>query len=331
MRVLVVGGAGYIGSVVSEHLVEQGHDVIIFDSLVKGHKEAVPAEAKFVEGDLSNDGDLKTAFATKPDAMMHFAALSLVGESVQQPALYFRNNVSNGLRLLDAGLAHGVKKIVFSSTAAVYGEPEKQPIDEDCALAPTNPYGESKLAVEKILKWYSQAYGLHYASLRYFNAAGATATRGEDHSPETHLIPNVLNVAQGLSPSATIFGDDYPTADGTCVRDYIHVSDLAEAHILALHALDQQLAQIYNLGSENGFSVKQVIDVARQVTGREIATKIGARRAGDPATLVAASKRIKSALGWNPSRTDLARIIGDAWQWRQKHPSGYSRQQVTAG
>jgi UDP-glucose 4-epimerase len=328
MRVLVAGGAGYIGSVVCEHLSNAGHDVVVFDNLSKGHLQALPDGCEFVRGDLGSEADVARALATKPDAMMHFAAYSLVGESVQNPSLYFNNNVVNGLCLLDQALKVGVNKIVFSSTAAVYGEPTSYPIDEDFSLSPTNPYGESKLTFEKILKWYAQAYGLRYASLRYFNAAGATASRGEDHSPETHLIPVVLGVARGLSPHATIFGEDYPTPDGTCIRDYIHVSDLADAHILALEALNEQPVQVYNLGSESGFSVKQVIDVARSVTGHPIPVQTGPRRAGDPAVLIASSSRIKSSLGWAPSRTDLATIIGDAWRWHVAHPNGYAKEEA---
>lgn len=325
MKVLVIGGAGYIGSVMSEHLIRTGFEVVILDSLVKGHEEAVPPEATFIKGDMGSQADLDKAFKTKPDAIMHFGALSLVGESVQQPSVYFQNNVVKGLALLDRALKEGVQKFVFSSTAAVYGEPAKYPIDEDFALEPTSPYGDTKLAFERILKSYSLAYELSYASLRYFNAAGATVERGEDHNPETHLIPVILKVANGEQASATIFGDDYPTRDGTCIRDYVHVDDLAEAHILALLALDEHRSQIYNLGSESGFSVKEVIKAAEEVSGKVIPFSIGPRRAGDPSVLIASSKRIKSALGWEPKKTDLQTIVGDAWRWKVAHPDGYAR------
>lgn len=327
MRILVVGGAGYIGSIVTEHLLARGFEVLVFDNLLRGHREAVPENAEFMLGDLANRNDLERAFEKNPDAVMHFAALSLVGESMQQPGSYFDSIVVNGLRLLDAALRAGVTKLVFSSTAAVYGNPAVTPISEDQPLLPTNPYGDAKLAYEKLLKWYANAYGLKYASLRYFNAAGATAERGEDHTPETHLIPVILDVARGNRSYATVFGDDYPTHDGTCIRDYIHVSDLAEAHILALSALDDHPVQIYNLGSERGFSVKEVIEAARRVTGHPVPVEIGPRREGDPAVLVASSARIKSVLGWQPVRTDLDIIIRDAWLWHSRHPSGYTREQ----
>jgi UDP-glucose 4-epimerase len=324
MRVLVVGGAGYIGSVTVEHLIAKGHEVTIFDNLSRGHTEALPKGVPFIKGDMGNEADLDAAFAGKPDAVMHFAALSLVGESVEKPALYFQNNVVNGIRLLDSMLRHKVRNFVFSSTAAVYGEPPSSPIDEDFPLVPTSPYGESKLAYERILKCYAAAYDMHYTSLRYFNAAGATAERGEDHHPETHLIPVVLQVARGERPHATIFGEDYPTRDGTCIRDYIHVSDLADAHLLAMeHMVASKRSGVYNLGSEQGFSVKEVIETVRAVTGHAIPTEVGARRAGDPAVLVASSKRIRADIGWAPTRTDLATIVGDAWKWHQKHPNGY--------
>lgn len=328
MKIMVVGGAGYIGSVTVEQLLKAGHEVVVFDSLLKGHREAVPPEATFFQGDMANQADLTRAFETHPvDAVMHFAALSLVGESVSHPSKYFINNVANGLKLLDTMLEYGVKKLVFSSTAAVYGEPTEWPIHEDFPHNPTNPYGESKLAFEKVLKWYEAAYGLRFATLRYFNAAGATARVGEDHEPETHLIPLVLQVAQGKRASISMFGDDYPTPDGTCVRDYIHVVDLADAHIRALSILDER-SGTFNLGNGKGFSVKEVIDVARKVTGHAIPAVVAPRRAGDPAVLVASSDRIRKELGWNPQHADLESIIGDAWAWHQTHPQGYG---VTAG
>jgi UDP-glucose 4-epimerase len=324
MRVMVVGGAGYIGSVTVEQLQKAGHEVVVFDSLIKGHRGAILENTPFVHGDMANPEDLQSAFERYPvDAVMHFAALSLVGESVTQPAKYFTNNVANGLKLLEAMGNHGVKKLVFSSTAAVYGEPEGWPIHEDFALNPTNPYGESKLAFEKVLKWYAQAYGLRYAALRYFNAAGATERVGEDHDPETHLIPLVLQVARGKREHISVFGDDYATKDGTCVRDYIHVVDLADAHLRALSVLDTGSAT-FNLGNGKGFSVKEVIEAARHVTGHPIPTVMAPRRAGDPAVLVASSERIRQALGWVPKYPDLESIIGDAWKWHQRHPEGYS-------
>jgi UDP-glucose 4-epimerase len=323
MKIMVVGGAGYIGSVTVEQLQKAGHEVVVFDSLLKGHRESVPDGVPFVQGDMANSADLARAFeAHQVDAVMHFAALSLVGESVQHPSKYFINNVANGLKLLDAMLEYGVKKIVFSSTAAVYGEPTDWPIHEDFPHNPTNPYGESKLAFEKVLKWYEQAYGIRYATLRYFNAAGATERVGEDHDPETHLIPLVLQVAQGKREAINMFGDDYPTPDGTCVRDYIHVVDLADAHVRALSILDER-SGTFNLGNGKGFSVKEVIEAARKVTGHAIPAKVAPRRAGDPAVLVASSDRIQKELGWKPQHPEIETIIRDAWNWHQKHPNGY--------
>ena len=324
MNVLVVGGAGYIGSVTVERLQAAGLKPIVFDNLTKGHRAAVPPGVPFVQGDMSDRAALDALFAAHSvDAVMHFAALSLVGESVEHPARYFGNNVAGGLVLLDAMRAAGVKKLVFSSTAAVYGEPERWPIEEDFPHQPTNPYGESKLAFEKALKWYERAYGLRYAALRYFNACGATARVGEDHDPETHLIPLVLQVAQGKRPHIGIFGEDYPTLDGTCVRDYIHVVDLADAHIKALSVLDIR-SVTYNLGNGTGFSVKQVIEAARRVTGHAIPAQVQPRRAGDPAVLVASSARIREELGWVPQKPDIETIIADAWAWHQAHPQGYA-------
>src|SRR5256885_5042337 len=284
MRVLVTGGAGYIGSVVTEELIKDGHEAIVYDSLYKGHREAVNARAKFVEADLMDDRKLtSTLKENEIEAVIHMAADSLVGESVQKPAKYYRNNVVAGLTLLDAMLAADVKRIVFSSTAAVYGEPQKQPIEERDPTAPTNPYGETKLAYERALDWYDEAYNLRSASLRYFNAAGATAMCGESHDPETHLIPIVLQAAAGQREAVEIYGEDYPTRDRTCVRDYIHVVDLARAHILALDVLDER-SRIYNLGcGGDGYSVREVIETAQAVTGRDIPVRVGPRRPGDPA------------------------------------------------
>ncbi len=326
MRVLVTGGAGYIGSVVVEELLNDGHEVVVYDNLAKGHRGSVPSNAKFIQNDLLESQHLTGALRENQiEAVIHMAADSLVGESVQQPEKYYRTNVIGGLSLLGAMREARVKRLVFSSTAAVYGEPEKQPIEEDDATDPTNPYGETKLAFEHALRWFEQAHEIRYASLRYFNAAGATERCGEWHDPETHLIPLVLQAASGARSEVAVFGDDYPTRDGTCVRDYIHVVDLARAHVLALKILDERSA-IYNLGcGGDGYTVRNVINVAGEVTGREIPTKIVARRAGDPAVLIASSDRIKAELGWTPRFQDLRKIIGSAWRWVQAHPRGYSK------
>jgi UDP-glucose 4-epimerase len=324
MRVLVTGGAGYIGSVVTEVLLRDGHDVVVLDNLSKGHRDAVPDRASFVPGDLL-DRDVVTASLRdfKCDAVVHMAAASLVGESVTNPAHYYRQNVIAGLSLLDAMREAGVSRLVFSSTAAVYGEPQKQPIEETDPTAPTNPYGETKLAFERALRWYATAYGFDSVSLRYFNAAGATASHGERHDPETHLIPLVLRAAAGRAPDVTLFGADYPTPDGTCIRDYIHVEDLARAHVLALTDLERRRGcRAYNLGcGGEGYSVRDVIDAAERVTGRSIAVKTAARRPGDPAVLVASAERIRQELGWVPQQQDLAEIVGTAWAWMQRHDS----------
>ena len=324
MRVLVTGGAGYIGSVVTEQLVGDGNHVVVYDNLSKGHRGAVVTGAEFVEADLFDADTLKqTLHERQIEAVIHMAASSLVGESVEHPNKYYQNNLIASLKLLDAMLACDVKRLVFSSTAAVYGEPESQPIEEAVPTNPTNTYGETKLAFEHALKWYDRAYGLRYASLRYFNAAGATEHCGEDHDPETHIIPITLQVAAGKRPRVEVFGEDYPTPDGTCVRDYIHVIDLARAHIQALAAL-REGSRIYNLGCGGaGYSVNEVIETARRVTGKEIPTHVGPRRAGDPATLVASSDRIKRELGWQPQFQDLGLIIESAWRWMQNHPNGY--------
>ncbi len=324
MKVLVTGGAGYIGSVVTEELLNDGHEALVYDSLYKGHRAAVDPRAKFLQADLMDTEALRGALKENQiEAVIHMAADSLVGESVEQPAKYYRNNVVAGLNLLDAMRDCGIRKLVFSSTAATYGEPAKQPIEETDPTNPTNPYGETKLAFERALHWYERAYGLHYASLRYFNAAGATERCGEWHDTETHLIPLVLQAAAGMRPDVQIYGADYQTRDGTCVRDYIHVVDLARAHILALRILDERSA-IYNLGcGGEGYSVQEVIDTVREVTGREITTRIVPRRAGDPAVLIASSEKIKRELGWEPKFQDLRVIIESAWKWLSKHPSGY--------
>jgi UDP-glucose 4-epimerase len=324
MRVLVTGGAGYIGSVVSEQLVSDGHEVVIYDNLSKGHRGAVVEGARFVQGDLLEADQLRqTLNDNRIEAVIHMAASSLVGESVQEPSKYYHNNVVAGLVLLDAMRECGIKRIVFSSTAATYGEPEEQPIRETTSTNPTNTYGETKLAFEKAMHWYERAHGLRYASLRYFNAAGATERCGEDHDPETHLIPITLQAAAGKRAHVEIYGDDYPTADGTCIRDYIHVVDLARAHILALDVLSERSA-IYNLGcGGDGYSVRDVIETARRVTGKEIPVRMGPRRPGDPAVLIASSDKIKSELGWQPQFQDVGLIVESAWKWMLAHPDGY--------
>ena len=318
MRVFVTGGAGYIGSVVTEQLVGDGHEVVVYDNLSKGHREAVVQGAKFVEGDLLDAHLLRQTLGEhRIEAVIHMAASSLVGESVQEPAKYYYNNVVAGLVLLDAMRDNGISKIVFSSTAATYGEPESQPIYETAPTNPTNTYGETKLAFERAMHWYERAYNLRYASLRYFNAAGATEKCGEDHDPETHIIPITLQAATGKRSHVEIYGEDYPTPDGTCIRDYIHVIDLARAHILALHMLSER-SGIYNLGcGGDGYSVRDVIDTARRVTGKDIPVRTGPRRPGDPAVLIASSDKIKEELGWQPQFQDLGLIIESAWRWMQ--------------
>ena len=324
MRVLVTGGAGYIGSVVAEELIHNGHEVVVYDNLQTGHRAAVSAEAKFIEADLLDGETLGRALRDNEiEAEIHMAASSLVAESVAQPEKYYRNNVIAGLTLLSVMRDNNFKRIVFSSTAAVYGEPAKQPIEESDPTNPTNPYGKTKLAFERALAWDDEVHDLRYASLRYFNAAGASATQGESHDPETHLIPLVLQAAAGKLADLEVYGDDYATRDGTCVRDYVHVVDLARAHLLALDALDKG-SQIYNLGcGGEGYTVREVIDAAREVTGKEIRVRMGPRRSGDPAVLVASSEKIKSELGWKPSQQDLRPIISSAWDWMNAHPNGY--------
>jgi UDP-glucose 4-epimerase len=321
MKILVVGGAGYIGSVCAEQLLDQGYEVAIFDNLSEGHRAALDSRAEFFEGDLSEPARIKSAIAkSKPDAVMHFAANAIVSESMRIPSKYFRNNVANGLNLLDAMIAEDVRSFVFSSTCAIFGVPDRSPIDESLPTGPVNPYGESKLAFEKILRWYDQIHGLKFVSLRYFNAAGASEKFGEHHWVETHLIPNVLKVALGEKQEVEIFGTDYDTPDGTCIRDYIHIVDLAEAHILSLSS---PKSESYNLGTGGGASVREVIEVARKVTGRKIATVEKERRPGDPPRLIASSEKIKRELGWKPKFERLEAIIESAWKWHQKFPRGY--------
>lgn len=323
MRVLVTGGAGYIGSVASEELIKAGHYVIVYDNLCQGHREAVPREACFVEGDLADLPAINQAiFLHKPEAVMHFAAHPLVGESMHKPFKYIGDNVTNGLNLLRAVVDHGIKRFILSSTANLFDNPDTVPIDESAAVRPGSPYGESKYILERMLFWLEKTHGLRFATLRYFNAAGATLERGEDHQPETHLIPLVLGVALGTRDHVTIFGEDYGTHDGSCVRDYIHVTDLARAHILALGALDEE-SHTYNLGNGRGFSVKEVIETAREITGHPIPAKIGPRRAGDPPVLVAGSGRIRRELGYEPVFPDLRAIMESAWNWHRSHPFGY--------
>ena len=324
MKVLVTGGAGYIGSVTSEVLLSRGYEVVVFDNLSQGHRAAVPVAADWIEGDLSSPHDIHHAIDShRPGAVMHFAARSLVGESINEPFTYLRDNVVNGLNLIEACVAGGVERFILSSTANLFGTSSAALIDEQEPIVPGSPYGESKWALERALDWVSQTKGLHFASLRYFNAAGASEERGEHHKLETHLIPLVLQVAAGHRDYITIFGDDYDTLDGTCVRDYVHVLDLAEAHVLAMQELAQDNCT-YNLGSGQGYSVRQVIESARAVTGTSIPAQIGSRRAGDPARLVASSDRIRKELGWKPRFSGLEQIIDSAWRWHQRHPDGYS-------
>ena len=321
MKVLVVGGAGYIGSVCSELLIDEGHQVGIFDNLEEGHRSAVDARATFFEGDLCHGRSINDALSKyRPDAVMHFAASALVGESMENPGKYFRNNVANGLNLLDAMVDNGVNNLIFSSTCATFGPPERVPIDETLPQRPINPYGESKLMFEGVLRWYNRIHGLKFVSLRYFNAAGASANFGEHHRIETHLIPNVLKVALGQKPHVEIYGTDYDTPDGTCIRDYIHILDLARAHILALNAPN---SEFYNLGTGGGSSVREVIESGRKITGREIPVVEKPRRPGDPPRLIASSQKIRKELGWNPQFQSLDAIMQSAWQWHQKFPNGY--------
>lgn len=323
MTVLVVGGAGYIGSITAEELLQSGHQVVIYDNLSTGHRQAVPQQALFIEGDLADSQRLEDVFRKHAvDVVMHFAGLIVAPESVIDPASYFASNIGGTINLLNTMVRHQVKRFVFSSSAAVYGEAEGVPLEESAPERPTSPYGESKLVVERLLKWYDASLGLKYASLRYFNAAGASAERGEDHCPESHLIPIVVEAALGQRDTVSIYGTDYPTPDGTCIRDYIHVLDLAEAHILAVKSLEKE-SGIYNLGNQRGFSVREVIEVTRKVTGRPIHTIEGPRRPGDPAVLVASSQRAQEKLGWKPRRSDLATIIESAWEWRRRYPQGY--------
>jgi UDP-glucose 4-epimerase len=333
VKILVTGGAGYIGGTVAGLLAASGHQVVVFDNLSHSRRDLVPLGVEFIQGELADRTQLEEIFKAARqknspfDGVLHFAALIEAGESMQRPEIYFRNNTASTLSMLEAMIACGIKRLVFSSTAAVYGEPESIPIQEDARLAPTNPYGQSKLLVEQMLSWFNRIHGLRYASLRYFNVAGAAEsaagiTRGEAHEPESHLIPLILDVALGRRPSIRIYGDDYSTPDGTCVRDYIHVSDLADAHLLALAALDTSAGNnwplVYNLGNSHGFSVKEVIDSARRVTGHPIPAEVHPRRPGDPAVLVASSSKAVRELNWKPRYTQLDDIVRTAWIWHQK-------------
>ncbi len=321
MKVFVTGGAGYIGSLTTKMLLDENHETVVFDNLERGHREIIDSRARFIQGDLRNPEDIEKAVSeVKPDIVIHFAAFALVGESMEHPEWYFGNNLSGGINLAKAMLKASVSKIVFSSTCATYGQPEQSLITEKTPQRPTNPYGESKLMLEKILNWYEQRYGMHHVFLRYFNACGASGQYGEDHIPETHLIPNVFKVALGHEKIFEIFGDDYTTPDGTCIRDYIHIQDLAQAHILALM---KNVSGAFNLGTGHGYSVKQVVETVRSVTGHPIPVSILPRRQGDPPSLVADAEKARTVLGWNPEHSTLDQIIQSAWVWHQAHPNGY--------
>lgn len=325
MNILVTGAAGYIGSICSEVLLARGMRVIALDSLVEGHRAAVPQGALFCQVDLGNRAQIESVFSQhKIDAVMHFAAEALVAKSVREPSIFYATNVACGVNLLDAVTRHGVKKFIFSSTAATYGEPEIVPIPEDHRKVPINPYGKSKLVFEQILADYHTYTQLKYVSLRYFNAAGASQELGEHHRIETHLIPRVLDAASGVLPHVDVFGTDYPTPDGTCLRDYIHVLDIADSHVRALQEIERVPGEAFNVGNSRGFSILEVIDAAERITGRKIPRKLGPRRPGDPAVLVASKEKLKRTLGWEASHSSLEEIIQSAWAWRQKHPGGYS-------
>ncbi len=331
MKILVTGGAGYVGSVCAEVLLERGHSVVVFDNLSEGHPQAVPAGATFIEGDLADRQGLDGLFAShRFEAVMHFAARALVEESVRKPGAYFVANVANSIHLLDAMLRHEVRQLVFSSTAAIYGEPEVIPIPEEHRAAPINPYGRTKLAFERILEDCRISAGLRYASLRYFNAAGASKEHGEDHRQETHVIPILLQVALGQRPHFEIRGTDYATADGTCIRDYVHVLDIAEAHVLALDQLDRASGQVFNVGSNRGHSVLEALETTRHLTRCPISAVAAGRRAGDPPVLVASSQKIERELGWRPRFSSLETIVESAWAWKQKFPHGYEGSQSNA-
>jgi UDP-glucose 4-epimerase len=324
MNIFITGGAGYIGSATAEALINEGHKVTVYDSLVTGHQQAVPKEAEFIHASLDDSQALHQALTSKKyDAIMHFAAFIEAGESMKDPGKFFRNNFTNSLSLIETAVKAEIKKIVFSSTAAVYQSSE-EPLTEESPIGPTNVYGHTKLMTEQTLEWYRSIYGLHFAALRYFNACGALPGRGEAHQPESHLIPRVLQIALGQAQSATVYGTDYPTPDGTCIRDYIHIADLVSAHTLALNALDKKDKLICNVGSGNGFSVRDVIETARRVTNHPIPSIDAARRPGDSARLVASPKKIMNELGWKPKNTNLQDILASAWEWHKTNPNGYS-------
>jgi UDP-glucose 4-epimerase len=325
MRVLVTGGAGYIGSVAIERLLESGHTVVALDSLERGHAEAVPSDVELLQCDIRDGAATSAAVASSgAEAIMHFAALHLVPESVSNPGAYFQTNVAGGINLLCAARDNGIKRFVFSSTAAVYGEPESLPVKETDPKKPINPYGHSKYMVEQFFPDFEREHGMRWAAFRYFNVAGATETHGEDHNPETHVIPVALQVLMGKREQFTVFGTDYPTEDGTCIRDYIHVMDLADAHIRALDVLGEQSLGAVNLGTHDGFSVKQIVDAVERVTGRTLPVAYGERRPGDPPALIADTSKAEELLGWNPSRSTMDEMIGSAWKWMQAHPDGYT-------
>jgi UDP-glucose 4-epimerase len=324
MNILVTGGAGYVGSVCAEQLIREKHRVVVYDNLSAGHRAAVPAEAVFVKGELADAAKLRSTLGRyRIEAIMHFAAKALVDESVRNPASFYANNVSATLNLLDLAVENKINRFIFSSSAAVYGEPQTVPIPEEHPKAPVNPYGETKLAIERALSWYAPAYGVKFAALRYFNAAGSTAALAEDHRPETHLIPRVLDAALDPSKKFTVYGEDYPTPDGTCLRDYVHVLDIAQAHILALRKLGKMDSAVYNVGLGKGYSIREVVRTVEEVTHRKIDMRAGPRRPGDPARLVASPEKISRELGWKPKHSELVKIVRSAWQWRQKHPRGY--------
>jgi len=325
VKILVTGGAGYIGSVATTELIAAGHDVVVVDNLYQGHREAVHPDAQFVHGDLADMDAVKNIFVqhTGIDAVMHFASYTLVGESMQNPAKYLRDNTVAGVNIIDAAVSAGVGRVIVSSTANLFEKPDSMPIEPDNTIVPGSPYGESKYILERTLHWYERIHGLKYACLRYFNAAGGTPNRGEDHTPELHLIPVVLQVALGQRESITLFGGDYPTRDGTCVRDYVHIVDLAQAHILALDGIARLGSRKYNLGNGDGFTNLEVVQAARRITGHAIPCTIGARRPGDPAILIASAKKIREELGWERRFPSIDQIIGSAWEWHQSHPNGY--------
>ena len=323
MNIFVTGGAGYIGSATAEALIKAGHTVTVYDSLIAGHRQAVPAGARFIHASLEDSHALAEALTTeKFDAVMHFAAFIEAGESMKSPGRFYQNNLVNSLHLIETAVMAGVKRFVLSSTAAVYRSSD-EPLTEDSPLGPTNVYGHTKLVIEQTLDWYCQIHGLHYAAFRYFNACGALPGRGEAHQPESHLIPRVLSVPLGDMEAINVNGNDYPTPDGTCIRDYIHIADLVSAHLLALDALGERDRLVYNIGNGSGYSVREVIETAREVTGHPIPAIESPRRAGDPARLVASSEKIRKELGWKPEHPDLRDIVSSAWEWHKSHPKGY--------